>query len=124
MLDEDEQGRFRDSLKKFTSAYGYLAQIVPFGDAKLERDYVFCRALAAFIREPTAELPDLSDKVDLTHLAHRLIDEEVSISLPDDEGALAGPGEIFGRPGVPDAELLSEIIKRLNDRYGTELRPV
>ncbi len=122
-LDEDEQGRFRDALKKFVSAYGYLAQIVPFGDVKLERDYVFCRALAAFIREPGAELPDVGDEVDLTHLAHRLIDEQVSIALPEDEGELAGPGEIFGRPGVPEAELLSEIIKRLNERYGTDFDP-
>lgn len=123
VLEEDEQGGFRDALKKFVSAYGYLAQIVPFGDAKLERDYVFCRALAQFIRAPSEPLPDVSDEVDLTHLATRLIAESQSISLPDDEGELAGPGEIFGRPGMPDAELLSEIIIRLNERYGTNFDP-
>lgn len=122
VLDEDEQDRFRDSLKKFTSVYGYLAQIVPFGDAKLERDYVFCRALAQFIRAPSEPLPILDDEVDLTHLATRFI-ASGSISLPDDEGELAGPGEMFGRPGVPEAELLSEIIQRLNDRYGTNFDP-
>ncbi|MEZ5246311.1 MAG: DEAD/DEAH box helicase family protein [Acidimicrobiales bacterium] len=122
-LDEDEQGRFRDALKKYVSAYGYLAQIVPFGDIKLERDYVFCRALAQFIRAPSEALPDLSHEVDLTHLATRLVAEEESISLPDDEGDLSGPGEILGRPGVPDAERLSEIIKRLNERYGTNFDP-
>ena len=123
VLDEDEQDRFREALKKFVSSYGYLAQIVPFGDAKLERDYVFGRALAKFIRAPSEALPDVSDDVDLTHLATRLIAGEQSISLPEDEGELSGPGEIFGRPGVPDAELLSEIIKRLNERYGTNFDP-
>jgi len=92
-LDEDEQDRFREALKKFVSSYGYLAQIVSFGDAKLERDYVFGRALARFIRAPSEALPDVSDDVDLTHLAIRLTAEEQSIPLPDDEGELSGPGE-------------------------------
>ena len=123
VLDEDEQDRFREALKNFTSAYGYLAQIVPFGDAKLERDYIFCRALAQFIRAPSDPLPDLTDEVDLTHLATRVIVEEESITLPDDEGVFDGDGEIFGRPGEPDAEVLSEIIQRLNDLYGTDFTP-
>ena len=123
VLDEDEQDRFRDALKNFTSAYGYLAQVVPFGDAKLERDYIFCRALAQFIRAPSDPLPDLTNEVDLTHLATRVIVEEESITLPDDEGVFEGDGEIFGRPGVPEAELLSEIIERLNERYGTDFDP-
>ncbi|MEZ5341782.1 MAG: putative DNA binding domain-containing protein [Acidimicrobiales bacterium] len=123
VLDEDEQGRFRDALKKFVSAYGYLSQIVPFGDIKLERDYLFCRALSPFIQPPTEALPDVSGQVDLTHLATRLIAEEESISLPTDEGELSGPGEMFGRPGVPEAEVLSQIIKRLNERYGTNFDP-
>ncbi len=121
-LDEEEQGRFRDALKDFVSAYSYLSQIVPFGDAKLERDYVFCRALARFIRAPGEELPPIGDEVELTHLATRLTGEG-SISLPEDEGELSGRGEVLGRPGVPDAELLSEIIKRLNERYGTSFDP-
>ena len=122
-LDEDEQGRFRDALKQFVSTYSYLAQIVPFGDAKLERDYVFCRALAQFIRASSEPLPDISHEVDLTHLATRLIEAEESISLPENEGQLEGRSEIGGRPGVPDEEALSEIIKRLNERYGTNFDP-
>ena len=121
--DEEEQQGFREALKKFVSAYRYLAQIVPFGDIKLERDYLFCRALSPFIQAPTEALPDLTGQVDLSALATRLIAEEESISLPTDEGALSGPGEIFGRPGVPDEEALSQIIIRLNERYGTNFDP-
>jgi type I restriction enzyme R subunit len=123
VLDEDEQQRFREDLKKFTSAYGYLAQVVSFGDIKLERDYLFCRALAPFIRPPSEPLPDVTDKVDLSALATRLQAEEESISLPSDEGELSGPGEMFGRPGIPDMESLSEIIRILNERYGTNFDP-
>lgn len=122
-LDEDEQERFRGDLKGFVSAYGYLAQIVPFGDTKLERDYLFCRALAPFIRKPSAALPDLSDEVELSALATRLVAEQESISLPSDDGELSGLSEMFGRPGVPDMESLSEIIRLLNERYGTNFDP-
>ena len=117
-LGEEEQDRFRDALKKFVSAYQYLAQIVPFGDPKLERDYLFCRALAQFIRKEAESLPDLSEEVDLTHLATK-VTFDGSIALPDDEGGLTGLSEIGGRPGVPDDELLSQIIARLNERFGT-----
>ena len=117
-LGEEEQDRFRDALKKFVSAYQYLAQIVPFGDPKLERDYLFCRALAQFIRKEAESLPDLSEEVDLTHLATK-VTFDGSIALPDNEGELTGLSEIGGRPGVPDDELLSQIIARLNERFGT-----
>lgn len=119
MLDEDEQDRFRDALKKFVSAYSYLAQIAPFGDSKLERDYLFGRALAPFIGKEGEAIPDLSGEVDLTHLATK-VTFEGSVSLPNEEGEVTGPSEIGGRPGVPDDALLSEIIKKLNERFGTD----
>ena len=122
-LGEEEQDRFRDALKKFVSAYQYLAQIVPFGDPKLERDYLFCRALAQFIGKEAESLPDLSEEVDLTHLATK-VTFDGSIALPDDEGGLTGLSEIGGRPGVPDDELLSQIIARLNERFGTSFSPL
>ena len=121
-LDEDEQDRFRDALKKFASAYGYLSQIAPFGDSKLERDYIFCRHLAPFIRPPMEAIPSLDDEVELTHLATKLTFEG-SVSLDTEVGEVSGPGEMGMRPGVPDQEALSEIIARLNERYGTDFDP-
>lgn len=122
MLDEEEQDRFRDALKKFVSAYSYLAQIAPFGDSKLERDYLFGRALTPFIRKEGEAIPDLSGEVDLTHLATK-VTFEGGVSLPNEDGEVTGPSEIGGRPGVPDDALLSEIIKKLNERHGTNFSP-
>ena len=31
--------------------YAFLSQVVSFGDSKLERDYIFCRALASRLRD-------------------------------------------------------------------------
>ena len=49
-LDEDEQERFVDALQRFVRTYGFLSQVVSFTDAKLHRDYLYCKALAAFTK--------------------------------------------------------------------------
>ena len=52
-LDEDRQDEFRDVITRFVRIYSFLSQVVSFTDVKLERDYLFCRALARLIkREP------------------------------------------------------------------------
>ena len=71
-LDEEEQGLFRDALKRFVNTYSYLSQIVAFGDVKLERDYLFCRALAPFLRSEAEPGLDVAGLVDLAKLATRL----------------------------------------------------
>ena len=53
-LDDDQQDAFRDALNRFVRTYSFLSQVVSFTDVKLERDYLFCRALAVFIR-PAAD---------------------------------------------------------------------
>jgi type I restriction enzyme R subunit len=98
--------------------YGFLSQIVTFGDTDLERDYVFCRALAAFVRETGGETLDLGEDLELTHL--RLEKQfEGSVSLDADAGEVATLwGE--GRRHEPEPEALSTIIERFNERYGTD----
>ena len=65
-LDDDEQDRFLDALNRFVRTYAFLSQVVAFTDTKLERDYLYCKALAAFISTGGADAvhPD----VELTHL--------------------------------------------------------
>ena len=68
-LDEDEQDEFRDALDKFVRTYAFLSQIVSFGDTKLERDYLYCRALAALpARIDATDGSTSAREVELTHL--------------------------------------------------------
>ncbi|HVE45873.1 MAG TPA: hypothetical protein VNA57_03880 [Acidimicrobiales bacterium] len=69
-LDDGEQDRFRDALNRFLRTYAFLSQVVAFTDAKLERDYLFCKALAAFVKEGGAEA--VHPEVELTHLKMEL----------------------------------------------------
>lgn len=49
-LNEEDRLGFLDALHKFVRTYSFLSQVVSFGDAKLERDYIYCRALASRLR--------------------------------------------------------------------------
>lgn len=67
----EERVAFKDALDKFVRTYSFLSQVVSFGDTKLERDYLYCRALASILRGAnTVEGLDLGSSVELTHLRH------------------------------------------------------
>ena len=118
-LDEDDQDMFRDALTRFVRVYGFLAQIVKFANPTLEGDYLYCRALARLIRGKPGEQIDLDSEVELTHLRHDKVFDG-SISLPGNDGVVTTIYSGAGRLGDPDEELLSEIIARINARFGTE----
>ena len=100
--------------------YGYLSLVVPFRNPELERDYLFCRALAALIRvRDPGESINLGTEVELTHLRHEIAFEG-SISLPDGEGEVTTIYSGAGPITDPEAERLSQIIARINERYGTD----
>ena len=119
-LNEDDQDMFRDALTRFVRVYGFLAQIVKFANPSLEGDYIYCRALAMLIRDQSVGSPiDLGSEVELTHLRHDKIFEG-SIPLPGNEGEVQTIYSGAGPLGDPDEELLSEIIARINERFGTD----
>ncbi len=119
-LTDQDQDAFRDALGRFVRVYGFLSLIVPFRNPELERDYRFCRALALLIRDrDAAQSINLGTEVELTHLRHDLTFEG-SIELPDAHGEVT---TIFSGTGPltdPESERLSEIIARINERFGTD----
>ena len=118
-LAEDGQTGFRDRLGAFVNLYGFLSQIIPYGDSELERLSSFGRHLLPSL-QPTREGPiDLGDDVSLEY--YRL--ERVSsgaVFLEEQEAYVVSPTAVG--TGNPEEERapLSEIIKRLNERFGTE----
>jgi type I restriction enzyme, R subunit len=118
-LDEDDKDRFRDALNRFIHTYSFLSQIVSFTDVKLEADYLFCRALATFIRPADASGLDLGKQVELTHLR---TDQKFSssLALDDEHGEVSTFFSGAGRQATPEEEPLSQIIAKLNERFSTE----
>jgi type I restriction enzyme R subunit len=118
-LEDDEHERFLDALDRFVRTYGFLSHIVSFGDTSLERDYLFCRGLAALLRGHSGETVDFGDDLELTHL--RLQKQfEGSVALTADEGEITTVFDGTGKRHEPEPETLSSIIERFNERFGTD----
>ena len=118
-LDEDDQTAFRDRLSAFVNLYAFLSQIIPYGDSELERLSSFGRLLLPSLLPAREEPIQLGDEVSLEY--YRL--ERVSsgaILLEEPETYVASPSAVgTGNPEDEKAPL-SEIIERLNERFGTE----
>lgn len=121
-LDEEDRLGFKDALDKFVRTYSFLSQVVSFGDTKLERDFVYLRALASCLRDmATTERLDLGSEVQLTHLRNE-VTFEGSLSLASDHGVVKtvfGEGPLVHRE--PDMEPLSQIVEELNEKFGLNL---
>lgn len=120
-LGEDDRLGFKDTLDKFVRTYSFLSQVVSFGDTKLERDYLYCRALAALLRNAsTVERLDLGSEIELTHLRTEA-KTSGALALSNEEGEVQAMfGDGTGRRQDEPLEPLSRIVTTLNDRFGTE----
>jgi type I restriction enzyme R subunit len=118
-LDPGEQDAFRDALGRFIRTYAFLSQVVSFTDVELERDYLFCKALSAFIRPAGVAALDLGSEVELTHLR---TEQTFEGSVALDPGTHGEVSTVFAGTGPapqPDMEPLSKIVSALNERFGT-----
>ena len=65
-LSPDEQHDFRGQLTDYVRLYAFLAQVLTFADADLEKLYVFARHLRRLLPADAAELPrDVQQNIDM-----------------------------------------------------------
>jgi type I restriction enzyme R subunit len=118
--DRDRAEAFRSSISDYVRAYGFLAQVVGYADADLERLYLYCRFLMRRLpKEPGAGV-DIGE----TTLSHLRIDKTGQENLAlQPSGAHLIPG--FSPDGGAAREIeekpLSEVIEELNERFGLDL---
>ena len=118
VLDEDGQNEFRDRLSAFVNLYSFLSQIIPYGDSELERLASFGRLLLPSL-QPARDGPvDLGDDVTLEY--YRLEHVQTHAAFFEDQEVYVTSPSAVGT-GSPEEEKapLSEIIERLNERFGT-----
>jgi type I restriction enzyme R subunit len=119
-LGEQDQEEFRAWLKRFVSRYGFVSQIVPFADSVMEKRFAYCRLLERRLPAPPSGTLDLGDRVEMTHLRLRKTGEH-DLGLEAGAGVLRAFGE-SGPGGYEDLLApLSELIGRLNERFGIDL---
>jgi type I restriction enzyme R subunit len=123
-LTEEEQRDFRGQLTDYVRLYAFLAQVLTFADADLEKLYVFARHLRRLLPADRAELP-------------REVQQNIDMESYRIQQTGSGKIALERRPGVLDPvstksgylvdaeelETLSRIIAELNERFGLNLGP-
>src|SRR5207249_6483486 len=110
-----------DQLNDYVRLYAFLSQILTFADAGLEKLYVFARLLRRYLPAGHDELPrEIQQNIDMESYRVR---ESLRGRLPLERGGgeVHPIGEKGGRTSAPtEVEALSQIIRELNERFGTD----
>ena len=121
--DEDDwesAETFRADLLDYVRKYGFLAQIVPYRDTELERLYLYARHLLNRLPRRHDGGVDIGE-VDLSHLrVEKTGEHDVSLD-PEGTAGMKGFGDGSGGAKEPEKSLLSVLIERFNERFGTNL---
>ena len=117
---EGKEG-FRSTLQRYIRLYGFISQLITFEDVELEQLYAFAKALNRKLPRRKEKLPhEIKEAVDLD--SFRLQETYAgSLSLDNTDGVVTGysNGETFHLKS--ELDLLSNIIKVLNETYGINL---
>lgn len=121
-LPEDEQRDFRGQLTDYARLYAFLAQVLTFADAELEKLYVFARHLRRLLPADRLELPrEVQQNIDME--SYRIQQTgSGKIALERRPGVLDPVSTKSGYGAGPEElETLSRIIAELNERFGLKL---
>ena len=120
--DEDRRDEFRHLIDTYLRLYGFLSQIISFGDPDLERLYSYLRLMRTKLpRREGGGILDLEDDVNLAF--YRLsVTFDGSVSLnPGDTGELTGVSAVGTGKAKDEAfSPLSAVITLINDKFGTD----
>jgi type I restriction enzyme R subunit len=123
-LSKEEQHDFRRQLTDYVRLYAFLAQVLTFADADLEKLYVFVRHLRRLLPADRAELPrEVQQNIDME--SYRIQQTgSGKIALERRPGVLEPVSTKQGHGVTPEElETLSRIIAELNERFGLNLGP-
>ena len=119
-LDDEHQADFRDKLGTYVRLYAFLSQIIPYADPELERLSGFGRALLPHLQPGRDREPiHLAGAVELEYYRIQQVSTG-AISLGDDGGRVRGPTAVGTGDSEDEKAPLSEIIERINERFGTD----
>ncbi len=123
-MSGDERADFRSQLTDYVRLYGFLAQVLTFADADLEKLYVFARYLRRLLPADRETLPrEVQHNIDMESYRIQQVGNG-KISLERRPGILEAAGTKANYGAVPEElETLSRIIAELNERFGLNLGP-
>ncbi|WP_208317286.1 type I restriction endonuclease subunit R [Canibacter zhoujuaniae] len=117
-LSDEDKLKVRARMNKFTRNYDFLTHIIRYDDATLHRFAAYAKLLVRKLRIDGDPAPSLDDEVTLQYYRLQQV-YEGSIALADEQGQLSNNPDTGGVK-EDDKDTLSNIISKLNDRWGTE----
>lgn len=124
MRIEEEIGKldnFKKKLKKYTSAYSYISQIVDFGDADLEVYYSFAKLLYKRLRGLSSDDIDIKN---LVLLKYKIVEGQKPV-IDDDVKPVLRPMTAGGKSSDGGKEeTVKTIIMQFNESHMAKLREV
>jgi type I restriction enzyme R subunit len=120
-LSAEEQDNFKRQLIDYVRLYAFLAQVITFTDAELEKLYVFGRMLLRKLPAARDRLPvEITENINMDSYRIQKMTEG-KITLSGGEGVLESLSDLgAGRRGEPEFEPLSQILQDINEKYGTD----
>ncbi len=122
-LDADQQSEFKSSCKSYVRIYRFISQIMTFADVQLEKYYVFLTGLYMKLPFSSDSLPtEVLAEVDLdSYRLQHLFTKDLPLERTNT--AMKGMSQGGGaKPGEDEYDLLSQIIKTLNEIFGLDLK--
>lgn len=121
-VEADKQDLFRKTCRSYCNLYKFLSQIISFTDAEIGKLYAFLTALLKKLPYKEDGLPyDVLNEVELdSYKIQYQYTRDLSAESGDNSGQGMNPGDAT-TPPEEEIDLLSRIIKQLNDTYGIEL---
>ena len=120
-LDDDtKRGAFREMLNGYVNIYSFMSQIMPYGDPALEMLYSFGRFLLPHLPvDSGSDRVKIGDEVGLQYYRlERIYSGEITLREGEPEG-VKSPTDVGTGKAKDEKVPLSEIIKVLNERFGT-----
>lgn len=117
--NEEEQDDFKSQLAKFVRTYSFVTNIAKLDDMELHKFHAYARLLLRKLpKDDLGNLINLDDEVSLQYYRLQKIFEgsiELEKAEPLPNNKYAGKGK-----KSDDEALLSELIEKMNERFGTE----
>ncbi len=120
-LTEEEMESFKSTVFDYLKKYAFISQIVTFEDPQLEKLFIFLKYLIRKLPKRENPLPyEVLQAIDMeTYKIERK--SQINISLNNEDGEIDPMGKGDTKNQIIDEwDVLSRIIKEVNDRYGTD----
>ena len=118
-LSEDDQYKYKRSVRNFVKWYSYITQIVRMFDKDLQKEYNFLKYLDKVLPNNASEKVNLEDKIKLEYYKlEKTFEGMIVMETPGESVVIDNPKTINVKKGKDDKdELLENIINHVNERF-------